>query len=59
MQLLNNSNVLVPVRLRVHQMEENNRTVHVIRVRACVYVIRVPACVQVIRVRSCVRVYVA
>ena len=40
MQLLNNSNVLVPVRLRVHQMEENNRTVHVIRVRACVCMLR-------------------
>ncbi len=33
-QLLNSSNVLVPVRLRVHSMEENNRTVHVVRVGA-------------------------
>lgn len=35
-QILNQSNVLVPIRLRVHEMEENNRTVHVVRVSVCV-----------------------
>eukprot|EP00967_Tisochrysis_lutea_P010224 scaffold11801_cov23-Tisochrysis_lutea.AAC.1 len=38
--LLNSSNVLVPVRLRVHSMEENNRTVHVVRVRVARYMRR-------------------
>ena len=31
-QLLNSSHVLVPVRIKVHQMEDQGRTLHVIRV---------------------------